>query len=88
MQLSELFLRWGLSDMSAWNSPGALGRGHQGFAGLEKIPASKFGTQLLLYLNSKLSEYNVQQFQEGLGESLSKHPPAVFLVISILPQEH
>lgn len=56
MQLSELFLHWGLSDTSAWNSPGALGRGHQGFAGLEKIPASKFGTQLLLYLNSKLSE--------------------------------
>lgn len=78
MQLSELFLRWGLSDTSAWNSPGALGRGHQGFAGLEKIPASKFGTQLLLYLNSKLSEL----MYSNSKRDLEKASPNILLLFS------
>lgn len=84
VQLSELCL----SDTSACNTPGALGRGHQDSAALEKIPGCEFGIQLLLnWAQSWVNWCRAQQFQEGLGESLSKHPPPVFLIISILRHE-
>lgn len=58
--------------------PGVLGRGHQDFAGSEEIPASKFGIQLLLYLNSELSEL----MHSSSRRDLEKASPNILLLFS------